>query len=89
MGDLYRRMEVAQQWLVNGGVDKRTATSFVGNVFHTMITDARDESAHNDDAFRKLVEEQTPGGLNEKVLGEQEQRGSYKIYEDSLNGLLP
>mmetsp|Transcript_914 Transcript_914/g.1357 ORF Transcript_914/g.1357 Transcript_914/m.1357 type:complete len:263 (+) Transcript_914:49-837(+) len=88
MGDLYRRMEVAQGWLVEGGVDKRTATSFVGNVFMTMITDARDESNEDDGAFRKLVEEQTPGGLNEKVIGEQEKAGSYEIYRNSLQGLL-
>ena len=38
--------------------------------------------------FDELVDEQTPGGLNEQVLREMTEAGAYTALHDSLDGCL-
>lgn len=88
MGDLYTRMKIAQDWIVEGGVDSAMAAQFVGSVFTSIVRDGRDKSQTDAHAFTELVNEQTPGGLNERVISEQRAAGAYEAYEKSMNDLL-
>mmetsp|Transcript_1500 Transcript_1500/g.2035 ORF Transcript_1500/g.2035 Transcript_1500/m.2035 type:complete len:277 (+) Transcript_1500:64-894(+) len=74
MGDFYKRQLTAQEWLVEHGVDKSQAGAWIGAIFATM---AADSSRAEADTLQKLVEEQTPGGVNELVWKGQEEDGVY------------
>lgn len=68
MGPLYGVMKRNQDWLVEQGVPAKDASYFLGKQYFAMIRDAErncGDPKHIDD----LIEEQTPGGLNEQVSG--------------------
>jgi pyrroline-5-carboxylate reductase len=88
MGDLYTRMKVAQDWIVDGGIDEAMAAQFVGSVFTSIVRDARDRSQTDAHAFAELVAEQTAGGLNERVIREQRAAGAYEAYVKSMDDLV-
>ena len=49
----------------------------------------RDDSADaNSHTFNELVEEQTPGGLNEQIVREMTEAGAYVALHDSLDGAI-
>lgn len=87
MGDMYQRMHTVQTWLVNKGVPKQTACQCVVGIFHTVIADSRIACKASSDAFIQLVNEQTPGGMNEQVIREQKEAGSYKNLIASLDSI--
>ncbi|CAL1156484.1 unnamed protein product [Cladocopium goreaui] len=84
MGDFYKRQLTAQQWLCSHGISEADAASWVSSTFATF---AADSSGAQVDTFQKLVEEQTPGGLNEMVWRAQEEDGSYKSLCYSLDAV--
>ena len=84
MGDLYERMRTAQTWLTDNGVAPEPASKFVGGIFRTITTDAKDATPPTLD---HLVAEQTPGGMNEMVIAEQRADGSYASLTHSLNSI--
>ena len=87
MGDFYKRCAVVREWLVTSGVDGQAASKYLGSLFSTIVRDAKDRSADesgSENAFEELVAEQTPGGLNEHVVCEQEKFGSYEMLRKSL-----
>jgi len=81
MGDFYKRQLTAQEWLVGGGVGKDQAGAWVGAVFKTIAADSAEASG---ETFRHLVDEQTPGGLNEMVWKGLEADGGYAAVQHSL-----
>ena len=85
MGQLYAQQKAAQQWLVAQGVDRAVAAQYVGGIYHTVTHDA---SAAEADTFDHLVAEQTPGGLNEQVLREMGEAGTWAALSDSMDGAL-
>ncbi|CAE7676139.1 unnamed protein product [Symbiodinium necroappetens] len=85
MGDFYKRQLTAQRWLSSNGVAEADAATWVGATFATF---AADSSAAEADTFSKLVEEQTPGGLNEMVWKAQEADESYQSLAYSLDAVF-
>ena len=55
-----------QNILVKQGVSPKDASYFVGRSYLSMVQDA-ERDCENPERFDALVEEQTPGGLNEQV----------------------
>lgn len=67
MGQFYAQQQATQQWLEKQGVDAAAAAKWTGAVFHCVSFDSARPSEHS---FQHLVEEQTPGGINEQVVRE-------------------
>ena len=55
---------------VNQGVPAQDASYFVGKSYLSMVQDAEPDCA-NPRRFDDLIEEQTPGGLNEQVRSQK------------------
>ncbi|EOD42071.1 hypothetical protein EMIHUDRAFT_194771 [Emiliania huxleyi CCMP1516] len=85
MGQLYAQQLAAQSWLQEQGVDAGAAARWVGAVYHTV---SYDSATPGPDTFASLVEEQTPGGLNEQVLREMREAGASLALRDSLDDPL-
>ena len=51
----------------------------------TILSDALERCDDEEDVFEKLIEEQTPGGLNVKVMQDLERRGLYKEFKAALD----
>jgi len=85
---MYGIMRQNQQWLVKKGIPAKDATYFVGRQYWSMMQDA-DRGCHNDATwFDKLVEEQTPGGLNEQALSNMTQLGVMDSYAHVMEAVL-
>ena len=85
MGQLYAQHRATQQWLEAQGVDAEAAAKWTGAVFHTVTYDSAVASPAT---FEELVHEQTPGGLNEQVIREMTEAGTYAALSDSLDNCL-
>ena len=85
MGQLYAQQRATQQWLEANGVEAGSAAKWTGAVFHTVTLDSSLAGPHT---FDELVAEQTPGGLNEQVLREMGEAGTWKALSDSMDGAL-
>ena len=75
----------AAQWLVSQGVEDTNASAYVGSMFATVCADGKGAPAGH---FDKLVAEQTPGGLNEQVIRELTESGTYDQVGKSLGNVL-
>jgi pyrroline-5-carboxylate reductase len=67
MGPMYGILCQNRDWLVKKGVPLQDATYFVGRQYWSMMQDAERGCHDEPNRFDDLVEEQTPGGLNEQV----------------------
>ena len=85
MGQFYAQQRLTQQWLMQQGVDAAEASKWTGAVFHCISYDTASAGPHT---FQELVDEQTPGGLNEQVVRELTEAGMYTAMSDSLDGCL-
>ena len=81
MGAQYQWLQVVTDWMVDQGVEKQTASSFVGALSHSITRDAAEAGPRG---FEELIEEQTPGGVNEKAIAHLSQAGVYDALKDSL-----
>lgn len=85
MGHAYAQQRATQRWLESEGVDAEAAAKWTGAVFHCVSYDSALPDSHT---FEELVAEQTPGGLNEQVVREQTEAGTYAALSDSLDSAL-
>ena len=78
MGDFYRAQQVRYEWLLKQGINPSAATAAVGAYFNTFNDASMRalESGHT--GFQHLVDEQTPGGMNEFVIRELTEQGNYE-----------
>lgn len=81
MGAQYQWMQVVTNWMAEQGVDKKTASSFVGALSHSITSDA---AAVGSQGFEGLIAEQTPGGVNEKAIAHLSEAGVYDELRDCL-----
>lgn len=84
MGDFYKRQLTIQEWLTSNGVPSTSAASYLGALFATFAADTKDAAPTT---FAEKVAEQTPGGLNEMVWKEQQQKGVYAAVNESLDAV--
>ncbi len=83
MGQLYEQQRVTQRWMEDEGVPAELASRYIGAIFHTITGDSMDATSTT---FGDLVDEQTPGGLNEQVVRELREAGSCQAMRDALEG---
>ena len=87
MGPIYGLMRTNRDFLISKGVPAKDASIMVGRQYWGMVKDAslRCEDANSLD---DLINEQTPGGLNEQTLQNLEHVGFLKSYEDVMEAVL-
>lgn len=87
MGSLYGILRNNRDWLVEKGVSQTDASYFVARLYFGMMQDAVKDC---DDPHRldDLIQEQTPGGLNEQALNNLEKLGVMKDYDTVMEALL-
>jgi len=73
MGQIYSQQSAVQKWLESQGIKPEDASKWVGAVYHTITFEGK---AAGPGLFEELVAEQTPGGLNEQVIGVMRQGGA-------------
>lgn len=77
MGSFYGTLRHQSQWLQNQtGIDKETAQRWVSQLHENMLQDTRIGKSLDD-----LVDEQTPGGLNEQGLHHLQTLGVLDAYD--------
>mmetsp|Transcript_12413 Transcript_12413/g.27367 ORF Transcript_12413/g.27367 Transcript_12413/m.27367 type:complete len:158 (+) Transcript_12413:2-475(+) len=79
MGSFYGILKNNRDWLVKQGIPTEKANSLVTGQYHSMMVDASTRVASLD-GFEQLIEEQTPGGLNEQALRNHDQLGTFDNY---------
>lgn len=87
MGPVYGLMKKNRDFLISKGVPAKDATIMVGRQYWAMTKDALDR-CENEDSLQELIDEQTPGGLNEQSLRNLESVGFLKSYEDAMDAVL-
>jgi len=87
MGPLYAILQSNRDWLVKHGVPKGDASHFVAKQYLSMMQDAEFDS-RNPSRFDDLVNEQTPGGLNEQSIENLKELNVFKDYEEVMDAIL-
>ena len=77
MGPFYAQCQALQEWLSTQGVSSEVSSEFVGAFYHCISFDAAHYSKTTPSAFKNLIAEQTPGGLNEQAVKELTEAGVY------------
>ena len=85
MGQIYAQQHAVQQWLCQQGIDPSAAAKWVGAVYHTITYEGKDAGPNT---FGELVAEQTPGGLNEHVIGVMREGGGFDALARALGSCL-
>ena len=81
MASFYELLNVLSKWLIRKKMNKLDAQKYV-----TLLYSALAELAllNSSKPLKKLVNEQTPGGLNWQGVNELKKSGYYKLLEESL-----
>jgi len=87
MGPMYGVMRNTRDWLVKHGVSQEDASYFVGRSYLSMVQDAESD-CRNPHRFDDLIEEQTPGGLNEQALGNLQKQGVFDAYDRTMDAIF-
>ena len=87
MGTMYGIMKNNRDWLINKGVSPSDASYFVARSYLSMVQDA-ERNCRDPKRFDDLIEEQTPGGLNEQTLENQRKQGVFEAYGKSMDAVL-
>jgi len=88
MGPIYGLMKKNRDFLIKQGVPAQDASNVVGRQYFAMVKDAILECNTNPKRFDELIDEQTPGGLNEQSLGNLEMLGFMDDYEQAMSAVL-
>jgi pyrroline-5-carboxylate reductase len=92
MGPMYGILRNNRDWLVKQGVPAKDASYFIARQYLGMMQDAVVQGNGNGEAsahrFDDLIQEQTPGGLNEQALGNLKELGVFDAYDTAMNALL-
>lgn len=80
MGHFYKTLHTSGTWLQQHGVSSDSAARYVTGFYKTVLSEAVDRAeneGHGVEGFEELVNEQTPGGLNEDIIREMSQGSVY------------
>ena len=85
MAPFYELLRVSSDWLIDKGVDRSKATSYITELFLGLSQDAVNKKSTG---LKKLVaESQTPKGLNEQALKELQRGKFYSKLSKTLNNI--
>lgn len=87
MGPIYGLMRTNRNFLMKKGVPSKDASRMVARQYWAMVKDAMMRS-DDENSLDDLINEQTPGGLNEQSLKNLESVGFLKSYEDAMEAVL-
>ena len=87
MGSFYGLLKNNRDWLVRHGIPEGKASVLVAGQYRAMLKDANTRCT-DPEGFDQLIEEQTPGGLNEQGLSNLEQLGAYRMYDKVQDAML-
>ena len=87
MGPMYGLMRANREFLKSKGVPAKDASIMVGRTYSAIVKDAL-LKCDDENSLDDLIEEQTPGGLNEQTLKNLEGVGFLKSYEDAMESVL-
>jgi len=87
MGPIYGLMRTNRDFLIAKGVSAKDASRMVGRQYWGMVKDAL-LKCDDENSLDDLIDEQTPGGLNEQSLKNLETVGFLKSYEDAMEAVL-
>ena len=90
MGPYYKTCGVVTEWFVRNGISKETASDLTIAFYHTVLSEAehRVTTVKGSEAFQELVNEQTPGGLNEKNVIDMNANGAFDAHTTALTNTL-
>jgi len=91
MGPIYGLMRANRDFLIEHGVSPKDANNVIGRQYWGMTKDALVKSQCEEnaiDSLDQLIEEQTPGGLNEQALRNLEGAGVLDSYRDVMEAVL-
>ena len=88
MGPVYGLMKANRDFLVKKGVPMKDANHAIARNYWGITKDALGRLEESDDIFDALIEEQTPGGLNEQTLRNLSGAGFLESYDDAMEAVL-
>ncbi|KAJ9467757.1 hypothetical protein DIPPA_15573 [Diplonema papillatum] len=88
MGPLYATFEAFHEWMQSKGVPPASSAKYIGSLFHGITHESARLGAQTPDAFRHLVAEQTPGGLNESAIKQLKEQGVFETHKAVLDNIL-
>ena len=90
MGHFYETMHTTGEWLQTHGVESEAAARYITGITQTYMAEAAhriEDEGKGVSGFAELVDEQTPGGLNQSVIKLFEENETYKKQTDALDGV--
>lgn len=88
MGPFYGLLRQQRDWLIyRGGLSQKDASDLVIQQHIAMLQDAL-KTGGDEKILDELIEEQTPGGLNEQALANWQQLGGLDSYNQILDAIL-
>lgn len=84
MGAYYETLRTMGDWVASHGVSREIAHGYVSSLFHGIAVDARHAGTESENGLQDLVDEQTPGGLNEGVIRLLKARDVFTNYTEVL-----
>lgn len=72
--------------MVSRGIDKKDASFLVGKQYQAIVKDV-ERQCNDPGRLEALIEEQTPGGINEQALANLDGQGGLDAYTSALDGI--
>tara|TARA_B100001121_G_scaffold183245_1_gene159915 strand:- start:192 stop:950 length:759 start_codon:yes stop_codon:yes gene_type:complete len=84
MASFYELLNILSNWLIGKKINKLDAQKYVTLLYSALAELAVTNSSK---PLKRLVDEQTPGGLNWQAVNELKKSGYYKLLEKSLRNI--
>eukprot|EP00658_Telonema_sp_P-2_P044217 TRINITY_DN3206_c0_g1_i2.p1 TRINITY_DN3206_c0_g1~~TRINITY_DN3206_c0_g1_i2.p1 ORF type:complete len:174 (-),score=39.24 TRINITY_DN3206_c0_g1_i2:390-911(-) len=84
MGVHFKMLDSIHEWVCDQGVDSKTASVYIGGLYHGLALDA---VGVGENGFSGLVEEQTPGGINEQGIRELNDCNVFHELKNTMDSL--
>jgi len=85
MGPYYEQQRRFVLWLKRQGVDEHSAANYTARVYHMYASDVLARCDEGVRGLAELVDEQTPGGINENNIRKLEGAGFYDAQDTVLD----
>jgi pyrroline-5-carboxylate reductase len=85
MASFYALLEAQAAWLVGQGLEYDAARAFLSG-YHVGLAHDTTKDQRSFDSI--CAHSQTPGGINEQLLNELRERGTFSHYADALDGIM-
>jgi pyrroline-5-carboxylate reductase len=86
MGPVYGILKTHRDWMIAQGIAKEDASFLVGKQYQAIVNDL-ERHADEPDRLEELIEEQTPGGINQQALDNLDSLGGLDAYARSLDAI--